>query len=407
MEKKNRKVLRIVLLLVITNIITVLVSNIIPLKAGNKVIISEEDYNILNSAYEEHSKIQYIQQIINQEYYKEPDSDKYIDGILKGMVGSLEDPYSVYLTAEEYKMITEDNEGVFGGIGVIVSPGEDNMITVVSPIEDTPGERAGLKPGDKIIRVDGIEFTADDMDKAVSVMKGEPGTEVSISILRQDKDGLNDIKDLKLIREMIRANSVKSSMIDELGYIKLGSFDELSYDEFKQELNKLEKQKMKGLIIDLRNNPGGLLTACKDITDELVGKGDIVYTEDREGKRQYLKSGANELDVPLVILINGGSASASEILAGAVKDHEKGKLVGTTTFGKGLVQNIRQLPDGSGLKLTISQYFTPNGTNIHGVGIKPDHEVELGEDTEGIGVEFIEQDTQLQEAMKVLRQDIN
>lgn len=405
MEKKNKKVLVIVLLLVITNAMTALLSNIIPIKAGKKVIISEDDFETLNTAYKEHSKIDYIQEIIDKDYYQEPDSEKYIDGILKGMVASLEDPYSVYLTEKEYSDIMEDNEGVFGGIGVIVTPGEDNMITVVSPIEDTPGERAGIRSGDKIIKVEDEEFTADQMDRAVTVMKGEPGTEVALTILREKRDGSNDIKELTIIREEIRANSVKSSMIDELGYIKLTSFDELTYGEFKEELNNLKGQNMEGLIIDLRNNPGGLLSSCRDITDELIGKGDIVYTEDRDGKREYLKSGANELDMPLVILINGGSASASEILAGAVKDHEKAKLVGNTTFGKGLVQNIRQLPDGSGLKLTISQYYTPNGTNIHGVGIAPDYEVELPEDIEGIGVEYIEQDTQLQKAIEVIREE--
>ena len=255
---------------------------------------------------------------------------------------------------------------MYGGIGVVVTPGEDNLITVVSPIEDTPGERAGIKPGDKIIKVDGEEFTADEMDEAVKKMKGQPDTSVTITILRTDKNGNNQQIDLKIVREQIRLQTVKSDVIEgNIGYIKISSFDELTYDDFKKQLDSLMNKNISGLILDLRNNPGGLLDVCVDIADELLGEGIIVYTQTKDGEKQYEYSNKKHVDIPLVVLVNEGSASASEILAGAIKDHNRGVLIGNKTFGKGIVQRIRQLKDGSGFKLTVSEYFTPKGINIH------------------------------------------
>ena len=319
----------------------------------------------------------------------------------------MDDPYSQYLTVDEYASFTQQTAGVYGGIGVIVTPGDDNYITVVSPIEDTPGERAGLKTGDKILKVNGDEFYADTMDKAVKVMKGTPNTPVTLTIGRKDKDGNNEIFDVEIIREEIRLVTVKSDVIDDnIGYIKLTSFDELTYEDFKASLTELEAKGITGLIIDLRNNPGGLLNITANIADEFLGEVDIVYTETKSGQREYLKSKKGKTDLPLVLLVNGGSASASEILAGAMQDHKRGELVGTTTFGKGVVQRIKPLSDGSGIKLTISEYFTPNGTNIHGIGIVPDVVVELNEGVEEIGVNNIENDNQLQKAIEVLKTKI-
>lgn len=406
--KKNRK-LKIILLLIITNLITLGISNVLLIKTENRVVVPVADYNKLTSVYEKYSKVDYVENIITNEYYKKPDTSKFIDGQLKGLVASLEDPYSAYLTQEEYKMMNEDTAGVFGGIGVIVSPGDDNLITVVSPIVGTPGEKAGIKPEDKIIRVNGEEFLGEEMSKAVKVMKGEPGTEVELTIMRKNSKGLNEFLDLKIKRELIKVESVKSDVIeDKIGYIAITSFDELTHKDFVKELNKLENEnKVEGLIIDLRNNPGGLLDVCADIADELLGEADIVYTEDRHGKRQYLKSKKGHTELPLVVLVNEGSASASEILSGAIKDNNRGKIVGKQTFGKGLVQTIMKLPDNSGLKFTISEYYTPNGINIHGVGLEPDYVVELPEDIKGIGLDFMDKDTQLQKALEVLKEDMN
>lgn len=407
MSKKKRITLIVVLVLV-TNIITFGVSTILPTPLNKKVMISQSEYNELLSFYNDYSKLMAVEKSIKKNFLKEVDDEKLLDGQLKGMLQSLEDPYSIYMTKEEFDDFMEHTKGVYGGIGVIVSPGEDNLITVVSPIEDTPGEKAGIKTGDKIIKVNGEEFTADKMDMAVKIMKGKPGEDVTLTILREDKEGKKNQFDLTIKREEIRLKSVKSSVVEKnIGYIKIISFDDLTYEDFKEELNKLQKQKVKGIVLDLRNNPGGLLDVCANIADEFLDDGDIVYTETRDGEREYLKSNKMSIDLPLVLLVNEGSASASEILAGAIKDRERGVLVGTKTFGKGIVQRIFKLPDGSGYKLTVSEYFTPNGTNIHGIGITPDVVVELPEDVEFTGIEYLEDDIQLQKALEILKGKIS
>lgn len=403
----KKSILFFIVLLILTNAITFGLTNVITLQFDNKVIIPKGEYEQLFTTYQDYSKVSYVENIIRENYLRDVEESTLLDGQLKGLVQSLNDPYSQYLTADEYQSLAEQTSGTYGGIGVIVTPGDDNYITVVSPIEDTPGERAGLKTGDKILSVDGVDFTAENMDAAVKIMKGEPNTNVTITIMRKDKDGNNETLDIEITREIIRLVTVKSSILDDtLGYMKITSFDEITYEDFKADLNELEKRGVEGLIIDLRNNPGGLLNICADIADEFLGEVDIVYTETKNGEREYLRSNKSMTDLPLVVLINGGSASASEILAGAIRDHNRGELIGTTTFGKGVVQRIRPFEDGSGIKLTISEYFTPNGVNIHGVGIEPDIVVELPDDVEVIGVENIDGDVQLQEAMKVLNSKI-
>lgn len=400
MSKKKAITLMVVAVL-ITNIITFGVTSI---STGSLDLgMSFNNENRIKKS-QELSKVQSIKNYVKNNYLREVDDEKLLEGQLKGMVQSLNDPYSVYMTQDEFANFAQETAGIYGGIGVIVTPGEDNLITVVSPIEDTPGERAGIKTGDRIIKVNGVEYSAEKMDEAVKVMKGKPKTKVTITIMRLDKEGNNQILDLDLIREEIRLVTVKSNIIDNnIGYIRITSFDELTYKDFKENLSKLEKSNIKGLIIDLRNNPGGLLNVCADIADELLGAGDIVYTQTKDGTREYLKSDKNQITIPLVLLVNEGSASASEILAGAVKDHQRGELIGTKTFGKGIVQKIRELPDGSGIKLTVSEYFTPNGINIHGIGITPDIVIELNEDAENIGPEYIKEDNQLQRALEVIK----
>ena len=404
---KKKVISLMVVLLLITNIITFGLTNLMSVTFNNKAYIPKAEYNQLKSIYNNFSKVIAVENYVKDNYLRDVDESKLIEGQLKGLLQSLEDPYSTYMTKDEFDSLLQQTSGTFGGIGVVVTPGDDNLITVVSPIEDTPGERAGIKSGDKIIGVDGVEFLAENMDKAVKVMKGEPKTKVVLTIMRKDKDGKNEVFDIDIIREMIRLVTVKSSIIDDnIGYIKLTSFDDLTYKDFKTELDKLGKKKIKGLIIDLRNNPGGLLDRCAQVADELLGAGDIVYTETKDGKREYLKSGKSMVDYPLVLLVNGGSASASEILAGAIKDHKRGTLIGTTTFGKGVVQRIKDLDDGSGLKLTISEYFTPNGINIHGIGIEPDIIIELDEGVEEIGVGNIKEDNQLRRAIEEIKSNI-
>lgn len=405
---KKKSILFFIVILLLTNLLTFAVTNTLGLQLNSKVIVAKSEYDYLKATASEFSKVQMVESLIKENYLKDVDDETLLDGQLKGLVSSLDDPYSQYLTAEEYTDLNQQTSGEYGGIGVIVTPGEDNLITVVSPIKGTPGERAGLKPEDKIIAVEGEEFLAEEMDKAVKVMKGEPGTKVTLTLFRKNKDGSTKTFDVDIVRERIKLESINSQTIEDIGYINITSFDEPTYKDFMTALNNLQDKDVKGLIIDLRNNPGGLLDVTADIADELLGEGVIVYTETKTGEKEYYNSKASKTDLPLVVLVNEGSASASEILSGAIKDYERGELIGTKTFGKGIVQRIRPLPtkDGSAIKLTVSEYFTPNGTNIHGIGIEPDIVVELPEDIEGIGVDYLQEDTQLQKAMEVIKEKI-
>ena len=405
---KKKKIIGIILLLVVTNVLTFIFSNVLSLTYDNKVILPKDEYNQLSDMYKKYSKNLALEDFIKKNYLKNVDEETLANGELKGMFQSLNDPYSTYMTKDEFEDFTEHTKGIYGGIGVIVTPGDDNLITVVSPIDGTPGEKAGIKTGDKITKVNGKEFNADTMDQAVKVMKGDPGTKVNITIVRKDKEGNNKEMDITIVREEIRLQTVNSDIIEgNIGYINITSFDDLTYKDFKKEINGLMDKNIKGIILDLRNNPGGLLDVCVDIADEFLDKGIVVYTQTRDGQKEYLRSDNDKINLPLVVLVNKGSASASEILAGAIKDRGRGTLVGTTTFGKGIVQRIKQLSDGSGFKLTVSQYFTPKGINIHGVGIKPNVEVELPENVETIGVENLKNDTQLQKGLEILKGKIN
>jgi len=407
MISKKKAAVGAIVIILITSLLTLVVSNTIQIHYDQKVVLPKSEFEEYARAYQKYSKVMALEEFIKQNYLSDVEDETLYEGQLKGLFESLEDPYSVYMTKDEFSDFMEHTKGVYGGIGVIVTPGEDNLITVVSPIEDTPGEKAGIKTGDKIVKVNGKEFTADKMDDAIKIMKGKPGTDVLLTIMRKDEQGSSAFIDKKITRQEIRLVSVKSQMLeDKIGYIRIVSFDDLTDKDFKTHLRALQKDGMKGLIIDLRNNPGGLLDVCANIADELMGEGTIVYTETKNKQREYLTSDKKKLGLPLTILVNEGSASASEILSGAIQDTKTGILIGTKTFGKGIVQRIKKLPDGSGFKLTVSEYFTPNGKNIHGKGIEPDIIVEIPEDVERIGVENIDQDTQLQKALEVIKNKI-
>lgn len=369
------------------------------LSLGDKVVIAEEEYAALKEDLSYFNKIIELRDFIKKNYYLTVDDEAMKDGMMKGLFNALDDPYSVYMTQQEFKDFSEISSGVYGGVGIIVSPGEDNLITIVSPIEDTPGERAGIKSGDKIILVDGEEVFADKLDYAISRIKGTPGESVILSIRREGKDDFP----VTLVRELIQNKAIKSEMKDnKIGYIRITIFDDNVAAEFEEHLEALIKQGMSSLIIDLRNNPGGSLQECVTIADRLLGKQTIVYTMDNTGKKEYEYSDERKLDMPMVVLVNSGSASASEILTGAIQDSKSGTIIGTTTFGKGLVQWVRPLIDESGFKLTISQYFTPNGTYIHGKGIVPDVVIELADSTAEGETLTPEEDPQLQKAIEVL-----
>ena len=324
-------------------------------------------------------KLESLEQLVDKYYYKDEDIDtnEMIEGMYAGMIDSLGDPYSVYYTAQEWQELMQDTEGIYYGIGAYVSIDETTGLAKISGvIAGTPAEEAGLRENDIIYQVEGESTQGLELSEVVSRIKGEEGTSVHLTIYRE---GESDYLEMDVARRKIEAPTVNYEMYDNgVGYIQITEFDDVTLDQFKEALAVVKGSGAKGLILDLRSNPGGSLPIVVDIARMILPKGLVVYTEDKNGKRdEYTCDGKNELNIPLVVLINGNSASASEILAGAIKDYGKGTLIGTTTFGKGIVQRVLPLTDGTALKLTISSYFTPKGNNIHGVGIDPDIECEF------------------------------
>ena len=317
------------------------------------------------------TKLQALESIIDQYYYlSEVSNEELQDGIYKGMLESLGDPYSEYYTTEELNAILEQTEGVYYGIGAYVSLDSDTGLPKISgTIVGSPAEAADLRANDLIYEVDGTSTYGLSLTETVSLIKGEEGTEVSLTLIRSGES-----MEVTLTRRKVESPTVESKMLDEnRAYIRITEFDDVTVNQFADALATMRGSGMKGLILDLRGNPGGSLDAVVDIARMMLPEGLVVYTEDKEGKRtEYDCDGAHELEVPLVVLVDMNSASASEILSGAIKDYGIGTLVGTTTFGKGIVQQIMPFRDGSAIKLTISAYYTPNGNNIHGIGIEPD-----------------------------------
>ncbi|MGM0378144.1 MAG: S41 family peptidase [Bacillota bacterium] len=396
--QKKKFIAIILVVILLTSISTLTLANFLEIPLGSTIIISKNEYYDLKSLEKRYSKIDKLRKNIKEEFYKEVDSDKLNNGLLHGLFKGLDDPYSVYMSKEEYKDFNEMNSGSYGGIGVIVSPDDDNLINIVSPIANTPGDEAGLKSGDKILEANGIKVYADKMDKAIDIMKGKPDTEVELKIKRG-----NETFNVKIIRENIVLKSVKSKVVGEnLGYLRINMFDQKVSDEFNQNLNKLLDKEVNGLIIDLRNNPGGSLREVIEIADRLLGKNLIVYTKDRKGNKREFSSDSNKIDLPITVLVNEGSASASEILTGAIKDLSAGTIIGHKTFGKGIVQSVIEVGDGTAYKLTTSQYFTPNGNYIHNKGIEPDIKVDLPKDVYFSENLDITKDTQLKKAIEIL-----
>lgn len=321
-------------------------------------------------------KLELIEDIIDAYYYQEDvDEADLEEGAYKGMVAALGDPYSEYYSAEELNQLYQDSQGVYYGIGAYVSLDTATTLAKISGvIAGTPAEEAELRENDIIYKVDGEEVYGLSLQEVVSLIKGDEGTTVHLTLIR---DGVEIEKDV--VRRKVESPTVVSEMYDNgIAYIQITEFDTITVDQFAEALAVARGSGMEGLILDLRSNPGGNLSAVVDIARMLLPEGLIVYTEDRDGNRsEYRCDGSRQLEVPMVVLVNGNSASASEILAGAIKDYGIGTLLGTTTYGKGVVQRPIEMSDGSAVKLTISSYFTPNGTNIHGVGIEPDEVCEF------------------------------
>jgi carboxyl-terminal processing protease len=399
MISKNKAAMIGIALVLVTAILTFMITNTFEVVMGERVVVSRADYENLKDV----EKLLGLKEYIKKNYVEGANDDALMDGAMKGVFEALEDPYSIYMTASEFKSMNESTSGNFGGIGVIVTKSEEGYITVVAPVEDTPGEKAGIKTNDKIIKVDEKDLIGMDLDKAVELIKGKPGTKVTLTISR---DKVPQPMAFIITREMINQKAVKSEIKENgIGYIRISSFDSDAGKDFKRELSSLQAKKMKGLILDLRQNPGGYVTSCLDIADELLGEGMVVYTEDINKNRQVYNSKAGGLEVPLIILVDGGSASASEILSGAVKDRKAGLLIGEKTFGKGLVQSVESLKDGSGFKLTTQKYYTPNGISINKVGIEPNIEVKPMEVKEGQRQEDIK-DLQLEKAIEEMMKQL-
>lgn len=341
------------------------------------------------------NKLALLQSYIDDRFLYDVDEEELQEGIYLGYVEALGDPYSTYYTAEETETILESTTGEYSGIGALMSQSiESGIITLVNVFDDSPAEEAGLLDGDILEMVNGVEVTGEELTNVVAQVKGEEGTDVEITVYRSSE--MESIT-VSVTRGVVENPTVSYELKEEnIGYIQVSEFDTVTYSQFKEALEDLETQGMEGLIIDLRSNPGGSLDTVCAMLELLLPEGIIVYTEDKDGNRNEVYStGENEFDKPMAVLINGYSASASEIFAGAIQDYGIGQIVGETSYGKGVVQQMISLPDDTMLKITVSEYFTPLGRNIHGIGIEPDVEVSYDYND-------LETDEQLEKAMEVV-----
>lgn len=350
-------------------------------------------------------KLLAIDSVINNYFVGDINQSKMQEGIYKGFVAGIGDVYTTYYTPEEYASFKEKSSGVYAGIGIQMTVDvADNTILVTEVFEGSPAEQVGILPKDKIIKAGGKTLTGDDFEIVPKIVKGAPNTQISVTIYRPSED---KIYDFDITRQNVTYPSVSYKMLDaDLGYIKINQFEEVTYTQFKKALTEVESKDAKGIVLDLRNNPGGLLHITEQIADELLPKGLIVSTKDKNGTVDEAYADDKYTDVPLVVIVNENSASASEVLSGALKDHNRAKLVGETTFGKGVVQSIVPLSDGSALKLTTAKYFTPSGICIQGIGIDPDYNVSLPVEVITKGRLEDQEDTQLQKAIEVVRKEM-
>lgn len=399
--KKGFKYVFMTLLVVVLMLGSFLLGNKMAITTGDKVILNKGDFKI-------YSKTNQMKAVIDKYFLFDIDERKLEDGVYKGLFKGLNDPYSEYLTKEEFDSFKQSTSGEYKGIGIFITVTEDNLIQVVSPIKDSPAFKAGIKPDDIIYSVNGKVYPGDKLNEATAVMKGKDGDEVKLVIKRKNSTGAYENIDMDLKVEKIKLLTVESKVVDGLGYLHISQFGEHTFKEFTENYEKLKSQNVKGIILDLRNNPGGLKDSCVKIADYLLPEGPIVKTVDKNKKEEVDMSDAKEENIPMVVLINGGSASASEILSGAIKDYKKATIVGVNSYGKGIVQTIAPaksfgIDDNGAIKLTVQEYFTPKDNKIHGIGVKPDIEVKLPDDVINFGPDFIDTDTQLQKAIEILK----
>lgn len=401
MEKQKKyKIYRMIMIIALTIFITFMVTSIslYTYFTKNPLAISSSSSESTKLA----TKLEKYKEIINKYYLGEVDENKLQEGAIKGYIEGLDDPYTEYISKEDMDSYLDDTMGNFVGIGIyMIKNTQSDRIQVLSTIKGSPAEKAGIQAGDLIVSVDGIEYKADDMTTASNNIKGEEGTSVTVEILRGAQNLKFDIK-----REKVKVNQVEGKVLsDNIGYIKFTSFDETTAEDFKAKYEELAKQNIKSLIIDLRNNGGGIVDQALEIADYMTDKDSVLlYEVDKNNKETVKKAKENAIiNMPIIILTNENTASASEILAGALKDLGKAKTVGTTTYGKGVIQQILKLNDGSGLKITIEEYQTPNRNKINKVGIEPDEKVELPETVTNPLIVKENEDTQLQKAIEMLK----
>ena len=368
---------------------------------GGCYVLSNKDHAVNQESVQ---KAKAIENLIDKYYLDKIDNDELESYLYKGLMAGLGDPYSTYYTAEEYKELTEDTEGVYRGIGVTMQKDvSTGAVTVVKCFEGAPGAEAGLQPQDQLVKVNGEDITDKELSEVVKMIKTSESDTVTLTILRE---GESDYREVEVTLDTVEAPMVEHEMLDnKIGYITINQFAETTASQYETALEDLNNQGMERLIVDVRDNPGGLLTSVCDVLDSMLPEELLVYTEDKNGKKsEYNATGTDQFDKPMVILVNGNSASAAEIFSGALQDYKVAKLVGTTTFGKGIVQQIFNLSDGSAVKMTISKYYTPSGRCIHGTGLEPDIEVDLPDELKNqVSIDKSE-DTQLQKAIETVKE---
>ena len=341
-------------------------------------------------------KLNAIDSVLESFYFGDVDDETAKDNIYKAYLSSYGDKYTMYYTADEYKALKESTNGKFYGIGAVCQLSGEGGVLLVDVYDNGAGYQAGLRSGDRVVNVDGRDITGMELSSAVALIKGDKGTSVTLEVIR----GTERLT-FSAVRDAVEAKTVSYTLLDNnIGYLSISQFEEVTTKQFKAAVEDLQSQGMKGLVIDIRNNPGGLLDTVVGMLKYMLPDGLIVYTEDKQGNRKEYKGQDNdEFNLPLAVIVNGNSASASEIFAGAIQDYGKGTIIGTQTYGKGIVQTVKPLTDGSALKFTIAKYFTPKGQDIHGKGVTPDMVVEYDTDADV--------DTQLDAAIKNVEAQIN
>ena len=363
--------------------------------------VSSEKASLVTTDEKVQSKLTFLEAYIRQYYLDEIDDDQMEDYLYYGLVAGLGDPYAAYYNEEETQSMMDSSSGNYCGIGAVFSQNLiTGVITVTKVYEGCPSYEAGLLPEDILYKVEGEEVTGQDLTNVVTKIKGEEGTEVTLTMIRGEEE-----IDFTMKRQMIEVPTIEHEMLDnQVGYIMISEFDGVTDEQFLTALEELQSQGMSSLVIDLRNNGGGSVESVCNIADALLPEGPIVYTEYKGEERTERSSDSACVEIPMAVLINGSSASASEILSGALQDYEKAVIVGTQSYGKGIVQSVFDLQDGTALKLTTAKYYTPDGNDIHGVGITPDVEIDLPEELKSEVTLTVEEDVQLQKAIEVLQQ---